>query len=83
MSGAARADQASSQAEDTVGATNRVKNLDKSTDMGIQNAYDQADRATLGVFGDIWNMTAPEWSSVGSLDKIDTTYDKDYKLEVD
>ena len=77
MSGAARADQASTQAEDLVGATDRVKALDKTSDAGIQNAYDMADRSTLGVFGDIWNMTAPEWSSVGSLDKIETTYDKD------
>ena len=67
----------SAAADKVSGISNRVKGLDLATDANIDYYQKAADRATMGLYGDIWNMKAPTWKAPGDLDKIETTYDKD------
>jgi hypothetical protein len=69
------------QADAVTGASNRIKALDTTTDMNIDYFRKASDRATLGLYGDIWNMKAPTWKAPGELDPIEVTYNKDTEEE--
>ena len=65
------------QADAVTGASNRIKALDSATDKNIDYFRKASDRATMGLYGDIWNMKAPSWKAPGDLDPIEVTYNKD------
>ena len=69
------------QADAVTGASNRIKALDTTTDMNIDYFRKASDRATLGLYGDVWNMKAPTWKAPGELDPIEVTYNKDTEEE--
>ena len=64
------------QANSVTGASNRIKALDSATDKNIDYFRKASDRATMGLYGDIWNMKAPSWKAPGDLDPIEVTYNQ-------
>ena len=66
----------SAAADKVTGMSERINAMDRTTDENIDYYRKASDRATMGIYGDIWNMKAPIWNPPGDLDKIETTYDQ-------
>ena len=65
------------RANSVTGASNRINKLDQATDQNIDYFRKASDRATMGLYGDIWNAKSPTWKAPGQLDPIQVTYNKD------
>ena len=81
FSAGGEAAKAADRANKQMGTNNRIKALDTATDMNIDYFRKASDRATLGLYGDVWNMKAPTWKAPGELDPIEVTYNKDTEEE--
>jgi hypothetical protein len=77
FSAAGEAGATAARANSVTGASNRINKLDQATDQNIDYFRKASDRATMGLYGDIWNAKAPTWKAPGELDPIEVTYNKD------